>query len=107
MRGLYEIGLTFDRTGDLDSAVVFYERAIMTRTWDRLDLEWEWLPVVYRRLGELYEQRGDTDNAVNWYNEFVDLWKDADPELQPQVEDVRERIARLVAETQRTGGANR
>ncbi len=37
-------------------------------------------------------------NAVHWYNGFVELWKDADPELQPQVDDVRERIARLAGE---------
>jgi hypothetical protein len=37
-------------------------------------------------------------SAAEYYSEFVDLWEDADPELQPQVEDVRERIARLVGE---------
>jgi hypothetical protein len=26
---------------------------------------------------------------------FVDLWKNADPELQPQVAEVRKRLARL------------
>jgi hypothetical protein len=39
--------------------------------------------------------RGDTTNAIDYYNEFVELWKDADPELQPQVEDVRGRIVSL------------
>ena len=63
--------------------------------WDDL---WGNLPAALKRLGELYEQRGDTDKAVEYYNEFVELWKDADPELQPQVEDVRERIAKLVGE---------
>jgi hypothetical protein len=36
--------------------------------------------------------------AVEYYNEFVELWKDADPDLQPVVSEVRERIARLVRE---------
>ena len=53
---------------------------------------------THKLLGELYEARGDRENAVAHYNEFVEMWKDADPELQPQVADVRERIARLVGE---------
>jgi tetratricopeptide (TPR) repeat protein len=55
--------------------------------------------VAYRRLGELYEQRGNRDKAVSYYNEFVELWKDADPELLPQVEEARRRIASLVGES--------
>ncbi len=54
-----------------------------------------------KRLGELYEERNDRDKAVEYYNELVELWKDADPELQPQVEDVRGRIARLEGEGRR------
>lgn len=56
------------------------------------------LPALYKRLGELYQERADRGKAVEYYNEFVELWKDADPELQPVVRDVRERIARLVGE---------
>ncbi len=56
------------------------------------------MPAAYRRLGEFYEARGDRDHAVEYYNDFVELWKDADPELQPQVTDIRNRIARLVDE---------
>ena len=33
-----------------------------------------------------------------YYTRFVDLWKDADAELQPAVRDVRGRIARLAGE---------
>lgn len=50
------------------------------------------------RLGELYEEAGDRDKAVEFYSQFVELWTDADAELQPLVEDVRGRIARLMEE---------
>ncbi len=53
---------------------------------------------TYKRLGELYEERGNRDKAVEFYSEFVDLWEGADAELQPLVEDVRGRIARLISE---------
>ena len=57
------------------------------------------VPLAYRRLGELYEAAGENEKAAEYYNEFVELWKDADPELLPQVEDVKNRIARLVGES--------
>ena len=55
-------------------------------------------PIVLRRLGEFYEERGDSERAVGHYANFVELWENADPDLQPVVEDVRARIARLVGE---------
>jgi eukaryotic-like serine/threonine-protein kinase len=53
---------------------------------------------TYKRLGELYEERGDAVKALDYYGRLVDLWKNADPELQPAVRDVRQRLARLTAE---------
>jgi hypothetical protein len=51
--------------------------------------------VIARRLGELYEARGDRAQAREFYGRFVDLWKDADPELRPVVRDGRARLIRL------------
>ena len=56
----------------------------------RLDLN-----VILRRLGELHEAQGRRDRAIHYYARFVELWNTADPELQPQVADVRRRISRL------------
>ena len=56
---------------------------------------------TYRRLGELYEERGQLDKARDYYGRFVDLWKNADPELQPLVLEVGGRVARLSAEPAR------
>jgi hypothetical protein len=30
-----------------------------------------------------------------YYQEFVNLWKDADPEFQPQVAEIKKRLARM------------
>ena len=48
--------------------------------------------------GEIYEELGDTEKALFHYSQFVRLWRDADPEYQPVVEEVRGRMARLAAE---------
>jgi len=56
------------------------------------------VPALHLRIGEIHEERGEIDQAVERYSEFVDLWSGADPEYQPLVEDVRNRILRLVGE---------
>ncbi|MFQ5704892.1 MAG: tetratricopeptide repeat protein, partial [Gemmatimonadales bacterium] len=95
---LPDLARAYDVAGQADSALAVYERYANTSAPYRLFFDRTELPVSYRRLGELYEQRGDNDKAVEYYDRFVTLWKDADPELQPQVKDVRDRIARLVGE---------
>jgi serine/threonine-protein kinase len=43
----------------------------------------------YAERGELYQQLGETEKAVEYYDKFIAAWENADPELQPQVERVR------------------
>ena len=45
--------------------------------------------------GQIAEQRGDTAAAILAYRNFVDLWTNADPELQPRVTAARAALARL------------
>jgi tetratricopeptide (TPR) repeat protein len=96
--GLYLLGRVYERAGEPDSAIAVYERAVNTPGLTRLFDEAFTLGATYRSLGELYEQRGQAGKARDYYGRFVDLWKGADPELQPLVRDVRARIARLTAE---------
>jgi serine/threonine protein kinase/Tfp pilus assembly protein PilF len=48
-------------------------------------------------LGKIHEQQGNTTRAIEHYEKFLDLWKDADPGIA-EVEDARERVAGLKAE---------
>ncbi len=47
------------------------------------------------RIGQLFERQGQPDSAAAYYARVVDLWRDADPELQPMVADARARLAAL------------
>jgi tetratricopeptide (TPR) repeat protein len=47
-------------------------------------------------LGRAYEESGWTDKAVDQYNEFLEIWKNADPGI-PEVEDARQRLNNLEA----------
>jgi hypothetical protein len=51
--------------------------------------------VVLERLGALYEDKGNKALALRNYETLLALWKNADPELQPVVRDVRARVERL------------
>jgi len=43
-------------------------------------------------LGKIAEQQGQKSKALEHYRKFVDLWRDAGPNL-PEVEDARKRLA--------------
>ena len=85
----------YDLAGKPDSAIAVFERYLAANDADRVFTDQEYLAGTYKRLGELYEAKGDKQRAARNYAKFVDLWKNADPDLQPRVADVRKRLARL------------
>jgi eukaryotic-like serine/threonine-protein kinase len=95
----------YDLAGKPDSAISIFTRYIERGDpwkagdpWEPTQLvDAQHLASVYVRLGELWEAKGDRAKAASYYARFVDLWKDADPELQPKVAEVRRRLARLRA----------
>src|SRR5256885_3560331 len=54
-----------------------------------------YLAGIYKRLGEIYEAKNDLPRAASYYSKFLDLWKNADPALQPKVQDVKRRLAAI------------
>jgi len=87
----------YDKAGQPDSALARFERVARVRNFESYASAPLNLPIAYRRLGELYEARGETPKALENYRAFVKLWANADPELQPQVSDVKRRIDALLA----------
>jgi hypothetical protein len=47
------------------------------------------------QIAQMYDARGDTAKAIEHYRDFIDLWKDADPVLQPRVKAARDRLRLL------------
>ena len=93
----YIRGIAWRELGQVDSAVANFERFVSTP--DPLPvLDAQWRPSALQHLGELYEGKGDRAKAIAAYSEFTRLWADADPELQPRVREIRDRIARLQSE---------
>ncbi|MFN2398622.1 MAG: protein kinase [Gemmatimonadaceae bacterium] len=108
-------GRAYELGGHTDSAIVMYENYVTAQNLDRaifplittFDLsDAVHLAPLLRRLGELYEERGHREKAAHYYARFVDLWRNGDPDLQPQVTDIKRRLARLGGENDgRSGNA--
>ena len=89
------LGRAYDEAGEPDSAAVVYERYLNTPGFNRFLWDSYQLALVYERLGALYEESGDPEKAIYYYGRLVELWKNADRELQPRVEAARRAIRAL------------
>jgi len=93
----FNLGRAYDAAGKPDSAAAMFERYLATPYWLKAapDMDPVRLPLIRERLGQLYESMGNTNKAAENYRAFIDLWKNADPDLQPRVADARRRLAKL------------
>jgi serine/threonine protein kinase/tetratricopeptide (TPR) repeat protein len=57
-----------------------------------------WAVKAHYLLGLGYEKSGWDKKAVEQYEEFLDIWKDADPGI-PEVDDAKERLRKLRAKS--------
>ncbi len=96
--GDFYVGRVFDRMNQPDSALAAYHRATSTTVPIRNFGEARVLGPTLRRMGELYEARGERDQAKEYYSRFVALWRDADSDFQPGVQEVKTRLAKLASE---------
>jgi tetratricopeptide (TPR) repeat protein len=95
---LPQLGTALDRAGATDSALAAYQEYLSASFNFRLFTDPYDLAPVLRRTAELYEERGDRTRAAATYQRLVDLWRNADPQLQPQVAEVKHRLAGLTGE---------
>ena len=93
---MVQMGRAHEAAGRPDSAMGYYEKFLaMPDPFPVLDARWR--PHVHQWLGAIYEGKGESRKAMEQYAKFVELWADADPELQPQVKEIRGRLERLRA----------
>ena len=89
------LGRAFDQANMPDSTIAALERYLASTSIGRIYADSWMLGPARKRLGELYEAKGDNAKAVSHYTAFVRLWARADPDLQPTVAEVRARLERL------------
>jgi hypothetical protein len=91
-------GLVHEGAGDGASAIPCYERYVNEPFFDAPNfLLHVFAGVVHERLGALYDEAGNAEQAAEHYRRFATLWADADARLQPRVERARARAEALAA----------
>ena len=86
------LAMAYHRAGDLEKAKKEYQN-ILSSSELRRDNGDIYAKSFYM-LGKIYEQQGNKAKAIEHYEKFLDLWKDADPGMAG-VEDAKKRLAGL------------
>ena len=101
----YDLAEAYRRSGESTNATAMYEKVVLptvsreysgdlyAKSYYQMGLECERI----RNLGTPADVRERRLKAIGYYRKFLDLWKAADP-IFPEVEDARQRLARLLSE---------
>jgi len=93
MAGYIEsLAAAYNASGNMDKAQAEYER-IVSSSSGRIN-SGDVYALSFYELGKIYEQKEWKGKAIEHYEKFLDLWKDADPGF-PEVEDAKKRLAAL------------
>jgi tetratricopeptide (TPR) repeat protein len=78
--------------GRIDKAIVEYERlTVFDPKGDDRHLV---RPIFHYNLARLYEEKGQTARALEQYQKFLQIWREADPSLK-EAADAGQRAARI------------
>ena len=80
------------QSGNLDQAITEYERLTTYKpdVNDRRLIN----PKYHYKLAMLYEEKGWKGKAIDEYEKFLEIWKDADEDL-PEFVDANARLTKL------------
>ncbi len=93
LAGIIEsLAMAYYASGDIDKAQAEYER-IVSSSSGRYQFG-DIYAMSFYALGKIYEQKGWKGKALEQYEKFLDLWKDADPGFR-EVDDAKKRLAVL------------
>ena len=89
---LPDLARAYEAAHKLDAAAMVYERYVTTPWIFRYEIDATELGPALRRLAELHDLRGERAKAAAVRGQLIQLWRRADPELQPIVVEARSRI---------------
>jgi hypothetical protein len=90
-----------DLLGNVDSAIVLYQGYLQRVANLEYRLFWldpAHLSETYEALGRNFEVRGQADSSAKYYQALLDMWKNAEPSLEPKKAAIRQALARVTAE---------
>jgi tetratricopeptide (TPR) repeat protein len=89
---LPDLARLYEARGNTVAAIGAYERYLTTPWFFRYEVDASQLGFVLKRLGELYDARGDRQKAADVRKRLLVLWRRSDAELQPVLADIRTRL---------------
>jgi tetratricopeptide (TPR) repeat protein len=86
--------------GQFSEAAAHYDTVSSTY---RLNFDDMWMygvlrPVAHERAGAAYLAAGDTATALRHLGIFVELWREADPRLQPRADEAQRKLQEIFAQ---------
>jgi tetratricopeptide (TPR) repeat protein len=93
----YYLAKAYLESGRLGEEVAVLEKALLRYDEEKASLP-IWAVKAHYLLAVAYEKSGWSKKAMEQYEEFLEIWKDADPGI-PEVEDARERLEKLRVES--------
>jgi serine/threonine protein kinase/Flp pilus assembly protein TadD len=93
----YMLAKAYLESGRLGEAVAVFEKILSRYDGNRVFNAIQAVKAYYL-LGLAYEKSGWNKKAIEQYEEFLEIWKDADPGI-PEVQDAKERVKKLRAES--------
>jgi len=87
------LGTAYLQAGRTNEAIPVLEKALSNYMYQRIIFPVQAVKAYYY-LGIAYEKTGRNEDAIKQYEEFLDIWKNADPGIA-EVIDARNRLARL------------
>jgi tetratricopeptide (TPR) repeat protein len=93
----YHLALAYLESGRLGEEVAVLEKALSRYDEERVGLP-IWAVKAHYLLAVAYEKSGWSRKAVEQYEEFLEIWKDADPGIA-EVEDAKKRLEKLRVES--------
>jgi tetratricopeptide (TPR) repeat protein len=89
----YNLALAYLRAGRVVESAIEFERLLRRFSEERATNPFDAIRAHYY-LGMAHEEAGHMDKAVEQYEEFLTIWRDADSEIG-EVHEAKERLARL------------
>jgi len=89
---LPDLARVYEAARKPDAAVAIYERYLSTPWLWRYEADASELGWAMKRLAELYDARGESAKASAMRGRLLQLWRRADPELQPVIAEVQGRV---------------
>ncbi len=98
LRTHFMLARAYQESDRLGEAVSEFEKEVVSNYGYGRSFWAIWAVKAHYYLGLAYEKSGWNKKAIEQYEEFLEIWKDADPGI-PEVEDAKKRLEKLKAKS--------